>query len=315
MENCINGAKSLIDRQVNSNAIERFGIAFSAYQKVYFWTNENIGAYLDSVNFYGKENACAVSASGDHAFNLITSGIKNIDTFDVNLLTEYFAFGFKRALILRYDYESFLKTINTLLNPETKLDEITDIVRELFPYMEQKHKIFWNTILDYNYTSQKEMGTNLNLFLMLSFGNNHLEATMYNNYLLNRENYELLRNRLGYANISFRSGNALSLSTHFNDKYDFILLSNIIDYFSKSWGMNWTCDKLQEYISSLEEISKDDCIIFLKYIYYYTENRKHIIPCSSVTKDDLEGFEIISFQSKQNSKTNDGMILKRVNKL
>ena len=65
----------------------------TSYSKVYLWTNENIDAYLNIVDISSKENALSVLASGDQTFNLITKGIMNIDTFDTNKLTEYFALG------------------------------------------------------------------------------------------------------------------------------------------------------------------------------------------------------------------------------
>lgn len=97
MEKCVEGAKRLISKQVHDNRVSLFGISFSEYHKSYYWTNENIKGYLDKVDFEGKDNALAVLASGDHIFNLVEKGISNIDTFDTNKLTEYYALGFKKS--------------------------------------------------------------------------------------------------------------------------------------------------------------------------------------------------------------------------
>ena len=63
---------------------------------------------MQQLDFKDKKKALSVLASGDHVFNLIYYGILNIDTFDTNRLTEYYALGLKRAALLAFTYEEYL---------------------------------------------------------------------------------------------------------------------------------------------------------------------------------------------------------------
>jgi len=150
MEKCIEGAKRLIEHQIKNKQICNVGESFAEYQKVYAWTNEYIKGYLDLVSFTNKDSALAVMASGDHAFNLIEKGISNVDTFDTNRLTEFYALGLKRAMILKYDYKTFLEVTQRLYSDDITIAEISEIVFGLLPFMDRKHAIYWRNIIDFN---------------------------------------------------------------------------------------------------------------------------------------------------------------------
>ena len=127
----------------------------------------------------------------------------------------------------------------------------------------------------------------------------------------------MLRKRLGQTNITFKYANACYLANEFDGQYDFILLSNILDYFSKVWKIEWGYEQLQAYERELESIMSSGGIIFLKYIYNYGVInriiRKHaIIGDSSITIQDLVNEEVCRLAAYPNKTTFDGMILKRV---
>ena len=89
---------------------------FSKFCEIYPFTNENINGYIGKIVFSENDIILSILSSGDHAFNLITSGALNIDTFDINCLTEYYALGLKRALIIRYSYDEFMRISKKMLN-------------------------------------------------------------------------------------------------------------------------------------------------------------------------------------------------------
>jgi len=316
MEKCISAAKKLIDAQIMKHSVS-YGVSFEKYHKTYYWTNENINGYLNLTDFTGKTNALSVLASGDQAFNLVSHGISEIDTFDINALTEYFALGIKRAMILKYSYKEFLDYISILYSPTISLENLTAILLDLLPYMEEKHKIFWNEIINYNYKLQKAFNLNINLMQMLYVNGDNLEKHICDNtYLLNEGNYNLLRSRLSAANISFKCANAMCLGYEFDKKYDFILLSNIMDYFDHYWGDGWDCSNLKVYERQLERLSKEDALIFLNYLFDYSVSYKpddYIFDGSKITVDDLNDEEVICLPDNLYTK-HDGMILKRVTK-
>lgn len=107
------------------------------------------------------------------------------------------------------------------------------------------------------------------------------------------------------------NADALRLHESFKKKYNYILLSNILDYFYKTYGFNWGINKLNEYIKSLESMSGDHINIFLNYIFMYSSNnftRSTIINNSSIKNTDLYNSEILLVDNLGN-KSKDGVIV------
>jgi len=244
---------------------------FNGYERAYFTTNELIAEYLELVELNSEMNALSVTSSGDHMFNLITKGILNIDTFDINKLTEYLAFGLKTAMIIKYNYEEYINALKILNHKYSDFGETSSIISDLIPLMDKKYRIFWKKILDYSYKIQKRNNTSINIMQILCKDFESINnIQVYNNYLKSQENYNKLKNNLGKTNITFRHADAEYLANEFkNKKYDLILLSNILDYFFTKWGYDWEYNKLELYEDSLKEIIKDEGIIFLFYMFDY----------------------------------------------
>lgn len=185
---------NLIEKQIKEHKIFNAGTPFSKYQKIYLWTNENINGYLSDINPSIGDIALTVMASGDHTFNLVTNGVLNIDTFDTNILTEYYVLGLKRAMVLKYDYNTFINTMEKLSSNNINIEESTNIIYELLPFMDTKYRKYWLELNDKNYKLQKEHNTNFSIFHLLFI--NILDDYKYlksNNYLINEENYNKLK--------------------------------------------------------------------------------------------------------------------------
>ncbi len=86
-EKSLEGVKKIVSGETSSGGF------FGEYDKFYPYTNECISGYLRFVDFIKKNSALSVLSSGDHVFSLISHGINNVDTFDINRLTEYYALG------------------------------------------------------------------------------------------------------------------------------------------------------------------------------------------------------------------------------
>ena len=160
-------SKQIISEQVEKGKILNSGIPFDTVQKVYAQTNENLKGCTELLNFKGKNSVLTVMASGDHAFNTIFYGIKNIDTFDTNMLTEYYALGIKKSAILTFNYREYLEFYKKLLSENTSLEELNSLMDKIYNNMEGKYKKYWKDILDYNYKIQKGSKNKINLFRML----------------------------------------------------------------------------------------------------------------------------------------------------
>lgn len=137
----------LLDKIIIDDNLE----IYSEYSQMHFWTNENINAYLNLVSFTSNDSALSVLSSGDHVFNLIAKGIMNIDTFDSNRLTEYFALGFKRAMILKYNYYEFKMIMDKIYYGNISNEELYELIKGLYSYMEYNHKLFWESMISYDF--------------------------------------------------------------------------------------------------------------------------------------------------------------------
>lgn len=304
----VSEVKKLIFNQVENDNVCVQGEAFTGFQKTYFTTNENINSYLNFVNLSNCNNALTVLASGDQLFNILNKGILDIDTFDINELTEYYVFGLRMAMIEKYNYKNYLKVYNLLLDNNTSFDTLNDILYGLLPYMDLKYKRFWKDVLDYNYSLQKNKKNPLNIIRLLFFGlfNNH----KYNNYVLNKEEYDNLKRNLKIAKITYSNTNAVDLHKKCNKSYDLILLSNLLDYVYTYLGMNWDFKK---FINNLNKISSDKSIIFLHYIFnYYSNNfvsNQNPIHGAKNTEEILSKYPIKKIPLIEEQRVGDGMIL------
>ena len=308
-------SKLLIKEQVEVGKILIKGEPFSKYQKVYFSTNENIRDYLKYCNNSG-DVALTVMGSGDHLYNLINVGVKTIDTFDTNALTLYLALGLKYAMIKKYSYQEYLNIYNKLIDKNTSLDELTIILKELLIYMDSKYMNYWNNIIEYNYKLQKNK-SNINLIHMLYLGILDLEhITFYNNYLSSEYNYNELKKKIDKVSFSFKNLNATNLDILEKEKYDYILLSNILDYFNRYYRLdNKLLDSslLKEYVNNLKTLLKYDGLIFLHYIIFYaTDNQRcfSLFRYPSIKASELEGEQIHKVKTLK-SGIYDGIILSK----
>ena len=300
MESAINGAKELIQKQIFLNGSASQISIYQKYDRVYAFTNENIYGYMNQLDFEGKDNALCIMSSGDHPFNAALYGIKDIDTFDVNILTEYYVLGIKRSAILAFDYINYISFMNKLLDENTSLDQINDLINLIIPYMDEKYKIYWRSLIDYYHYLQKDSRNYINIFRLLLLDINKLDGYMVNSYLKDEISYNKLRSNIGKLNINFKECCFNDLTNSFNNEYDFIFLSNILDYLHLDFDCNWDYKKLVEIEQTLMPLLKNDGMIALNYIYnyfYINYNRysENIINCTNFTKNDLTVESIIKF--------------------
>lgn len=268
---------------------------FSKYSKIYASTNENIDGYLSKLNMEDKNSVLTVMSSGDHPFNVACYGVKDIDTFDINMLTKYFVLGLKRSAILTFNYKQYIRYMNKLFYTKN-IDEMSELIKLIMPSMDSEYRIYWKEIIDYNYQLQKKYKTHLNLFQLLSLDK---EFTTDNLYLLNEDNYNSLRNLLIKINITFTCCDCHELPNMFKKKYNLIILSNVLDYFfkNKKYRFGWKYKKLAEFEKSINPLLTNNGEIVLNYVFDYHKGQNEIIQYSTISERDLRGEEIITFPS------------------
>ena len=302
-------AKEMIKNQVNQKRITNVFEPFSKYSKGYLWTNENIKEYINKKYISEYNSALSVTGSGDHLFNLILNNVLNIDTFDTNTLTEYNVLGLKKALIEKFKYNDFLTICELIANNMLTLEETTYLIKDLLPLMDKKYRKYWQNISEYNYQLQKNNDEYLDLFAMLFININEKNNFIRrNSYLMGKDNYDIFKENMMRANINFYCTNAINiLDTFPNQKYDVILLSNILDYIT----INWNYEQLRKFEDELLFITNNNGKIFLAYLLnYYNKNNKNIFRRADIKKEELINEIIIELKEKD-YKHNDAVILIR----
>lgn len=273
MERAIEAAKRIIYKEIKNYLFMHFN-GFSEYGKLYLFTNENINSYINQNKFNPNDKALSILSSGDHVLNLATNGIKDIDTFDINYLTEYYALGLKIALITKYSYEDFLLISQMILNRIGPPEPIAQIIFDIIPYMDEKYRKFWYEITDFYIKTTKEFNCQINLFNILRVPSvstfNPEILPEINTYLTNKENYETLRSNLVRTNISFRQADIYYLAEKFKEKsnnYNYIFLSNVLDYvYSNRFGF-LNEKNLKKIIKPLAGLMQDDGLIYMHYVF------------------------------------------------
>ena len=190
-------------------------LEFSQYSKVYQFTNENLAEIYKGVNFTNYYNALCVLSSGDHALNLLYHGIVNIDTFDYNRLTEYYALGFKKNAIEVLDYNHFF---NLFIDRDDSEHSIENYVIDCMP---DKYKNFWQKVL----LACKEHYPNPTVFDLCREADFKYGTNLY----MTEIGFNTIKTNLKFATINFKHADINDLPQIFG-QYDFIELSNIVTW-------------------------------------------------------------------------------------
>lgn len=189
---------------------------FTEMTQLFRFTNENISEYYELFNFENK-NVLTVIGAGDQALSAIYKGAKKIDVFDVNKLSYYFLL-LKKYAIKSLSYEEFLN----LFNPLTKQKDIEIIYKKVSQNIDDENiKEFWDRVFRSNYVFYY-------LFLDTNVSINRVKRNVP--YLENKQAYNKLKEKIKDCKIKYVGGDLTELVNTLNEKYDYINLSNIIDY-------------------------------------------------------------------------------------
>jgi len=232
------------------------------FLSTYMFSNENINGFIKKISL-NERQVLTVCSSGDQAFNLVLNGASKVDLFDINRFTKYY-FCLKKAAIIGLSYQEFINfffptlfnknvfSFDSYLNFRNKIDN--DEIRSFWDYL-------------FCHYSGGDI-YNSKLFHKHYFSKNNI--LKINEYLINEDNYNRLKELLINKQFNFYNINLFDDSLYFNDKYDFVYLSNIFDYLF--------CDSKLEYaksvkkiINSLNKYTNDDSEIAVNYIYLFNE--------------------------------------------
>lgn len=120
---------------------------FSEYSYFYWETSESLLELFVKLDLSMYQNALSVLSSGDHVFNIIHQGIKKVDTFDSNRITQYFVLEFKKAAIqcLTFEqYRQFFSMPAECISLPNKYFEYQDFI---LSNTEPKYQKFWKEMM------------------------------------------------------------------------------------------------------------------------------------------------------------------------
>lgn len=219
-----NNIQPLVDRVVHENIKPTHGSA----DRIYSFTNENIGEYLKDIDLEGKK-VLTVGSSGEQVLHCAYKGAKEITLFDANIYAKFYV-ELKIASIKNLSLRQFLTyfTPQNILNSEY-YDKVS---HDLSPEV----KYFWDRIMACDDKKKEEIKPRLFKY-QVNEGTNKEELTMFNegefinNFYCSEKEYLKLREKLSNVNITYKTekfDNILNATRGF--KYDLILLSNVFDY-------------------------------------------------------------------------------------
>ncbi len=209
---------------------------------VYLFSNENIAGYMPALGKFQDTNVLTVCASGDHVFESYLRGAKTVDTFDINTFQKS-VLELKSHMIRGLEYEQFMDFFfgkRNFFNTRILAPVRRNFSPELAGFISRYQRI--GTSLFRYHASQ-----------------HHSNDAFKISYIANPNEYYRLRKLLP-DEIVFKECDLMHLSENFTDKYDIIMLSNIIDYmypFSQSMNEKWNwfyrynlCPLAQNVLSS-----------------------------------------------------------------
>lgn len=232
----------------------------------YIFTTENIKGYIPDLT---DKDILTVTSSGDHYFNALVKGAKNVDLFDINSLTIHML-KLKKAAVENLDLDVFLN----FFNPIDKENFFRyDIYLKFSKYLDKETYLYWNYIYelaDFNNSNIYKSG----LFYKLNYSS--FDMNKINEYL-EESNYLKLKKKLSdIRNINFINSDIFDLDNKLDKNYDTIFLSNINEYHDKNYIK--IIEKLNQYL-------KQYGTNFAAYLYNYEVNPQNIFYTDLASKN------------------------------
>lgn len=200
------------------------------YSKIYSSSNEELDLIVSRFDFSGR-SVLSVIGSGDQAFSFYNAGVTHIDLFDINKLTIYYFY--LRIWAIKY--------LNLLYLDDKILSSIKTVLEHVKPSSDYEMNIynFWCEYIK----SINDESIFYNGFYPLCNIKIDFDKLMYS---INRDNFE-------FYNID------LSSCLDINKKYDFVFVSNIVDY----------VDNLELYRDNLYNLLNDNGVVICSNVGTY----------------------------------------------
>ena len=243
---------------------------FNESSGAYLRTTENINGYYDKLDFSGKK-ILTVVGSGDHIFEAILRGTKEIDGFDIshNAILLYYL---KEAAIKTMRFEEYIKFFFVERNCFTR--ELYNILRT---QLNEFALPFWDKVFNAENRNPLDiietMLVNKPAFYMASMAASR-KLSALSSYL-SEENYYILQSMINNAKITISLRDIKNVEQVLGF-YDYIIFSNIFEY--------QETEEFKKLINKYREHLNSNGLIVVGYVYhdidlsFYSEYDKIDIP-------------------------------------
>ena len=253
--NSIDNAKRIINSQPTTN---------NNYSNLYLFTNENINA-MEKIIDLSNKNILTVCSSSDQYFNFLLNNNTNISTFDKNILTEYLYY-YKKAGIINLEFDEYIEFFMPKRIIKNKLLSKEIYNQKIKQDLPDKIQIFWNELYK-NYKGIELFKSNL-----FQTNKYYYKLTLNNNKYLQENNYYKLKEKLKNEDeIIFYTIDIFKNKIPTKNKYDFIYLSNILEYLEAPNTKEYL-KKVKIIIKELSKNLNEEGIIALQYLFTYLDD-------------------------------------------
>ena len=184
---------------------------FAWNSAVYLFSNENLNGYIAHNPDICGGRVLSVCASGDHAFESLLAGASSVDTFDVNYMQKH-VMELKTKMIQHLSYEQFMDFFFSSYNRYDRR-----IIKPIWSKLSLGARLFWHTVFKNWHLCRGGNRTGFDTARCLSYVGDPLA-------------YDRLKRLIPDHKINFIESDVLNIMGRITQKYDAVLLSNIMTY-------------------------------------------------------------------------------------
>ena len=238
----------------NILSVDAYLNRMKGFEKVYLFSNENLGTYYKRLNLNGKK-VLTVGSSGDQILYSLYNGADEVVCYDICPLSKYY-FDLKVACIKNLSFEEFNKLIDL-----SKMIFSEEVYAKVSHDIKGESRLFWDSLY-------------LDGFNDYDYDINRLHWKLLSNdvYTNNKQIYNEIQRKLkAGVKVKHISGDIRNMPQKFaGKKFDAIMLSNIAHYV-KNWNENKSelegQKQFNDLIYKLQSILSKGGFIQIDYAY------------------------------------------------
>ena len=203
---------------MNDYNYNRRDTMYHEYSPVYIKSNEKVKDYQKYLE--KRKKVLSVIGSSDQLLDMIVSGTKELDVYDVSRFPKYFM-NLKLAGVQTLDRDQYINFFYEGNKRSNVYDSMYDNIRT---NLDSNNKEFWDGLFnvnDWNDISNSSLFSNETI---------SVSDVIRQNKYLEKDHYNELKDLITDVDVDIYEGDILEISKVFKEKYDLIYMSNIIKY-------------------------------------------------------------------------------------